>query len=718
MAMPSRGPVPPSGIRRRLGGPGHLADSDSGPHGSPGACRMSPQMSPAMSHQTPRSTAGSPLLSHASVPRMGVGDLAAGPRRHNSLSEVEILPWLCCMTPAICIFTLYLAVIITAVFFAKAFYILCAVLTFITMLWISNLALASIYGAYRTRQDTQIDWNAKLEEAQDAREDGFDVLHIVILPNFKEHEGMLLETLENLASSPMALDRVRVVLACEAREGPTVHEKANRLISKTEHLFADIFATYHPENVPGEVAGKSSNTQYAYRESLRHYGPILQGCDLSRVFVTVGDADTLWHPQYLSALTYSGMNMTGEQRSWAIWQPPILLMRNIFSVPAMTRASGHATLIFELSALANQTFFPAFAYSSYSLSLALASHPEVDGWDVDVIAEDHHMFCKCYFAALWELAHAQKDNTNTKRNGDDVVEITPQVKVVPIFLPAVSYLVESSGGYAASLWARFEQARRHSQGVVELGYVLLQYTRLTRNTGWMGLPWRTHGAIMSIVVKLHTLHITSTAQCLSLIMAFLTTIIPAVISWVTSGGIYTLFQSGASNATTQVVDGFNGLEFAQQALAASLGQVSGVSVLYSFTCFVVIKDLIEGNYYKVLGRPNIVGAMPSVGEVDETAEAAAAEATPKEVAEKAAREAEGAVDNTYRGTAALRAVVKGPLSFYQSLGLLLHILHDTVFVGYYAITFYAMIPVSLAAWSLFRRGTDFEYIVAEKPSFE
>jgi hypothetical protein len=227
---------------------------------------------------------------------------------------------------------------------------------------------------------------------------------------------------------------------------------------------------------------------------------------------------------------------------------------------------------------------------------------------------------------------------------------------------------------------------------------------------------------MSIVVKIHTLHITSTAQCLSLIMAFLTTIIPSLLRWVTSGGIYTLFVSGASNATTQVVAGFNGLEFAQQALAASLGQVSGVSVLYSFTCFIVIKDLIEGHYYKVLSRPNIVGAMPSVGEVDETAEAetvaASAEATPKEIAEKASREAEGAVDDTYTGTPALSAIVRGPLSLFQRIGLLLHILHDTVFVGYYAITFYAMIPVTLAAWSLFRRGTDFEYIVAEKPSFE
>merc|ERR1712190_691904 len=117
--------------------------------------------------------------------------------------------------------------------------------------------------------------------------------------------------------------------------------------------------------------------------------------------------------------------MSADERSWQIWQPSILLMRNIFTVPAMTRASAHATLIFELSAVANQIFFPAFAYSAYSMTLALASHPEVDGWDVDVIAEDHHMYCKCFFASIWELAHASKQ---PRASGEEEIPpIVPQV---------------------------------------------------------------------------------------------------------------------------------------------------------------------------------------------------------------------------------------------------------------------------------------------------
>jgi hypothetical protein len=353
------------------------------------------------------------------------------------------------------------------------------------------------------------------------------------------------------------------------------------------------------------------------------------------------------------------------------------------------------------------------------MTLALASHPEVDGWDVDVIAEDHHMFCKCYFAALWELAHAQKDQKDKSKKAEQI-EIKPQVEVSPIFLPACAYLVESSNGYWASLWARFEQARRHSQGVVELGYVLLQYARLTRATGFFELPFRTHCAIISIVVKMHTLHITSTAQCFSLIMAAATRLIPVVLR-ILSGGIFAFLRTsvagvGVSGISALVSGSWDAMNFAQQALAASMGQVTGVSFLYTATCFIVIKDLIEGRYYEVLAQPNIVGSMPPVGEVAETNETSETAQSPKsEGASPKLEAAEGLVAQPPPGQR-LPSFVSGVKSWPQRFILLLQIYADTIGVGYTAITFYAMIPVCLAAWSLFRRGTDFEYIVAVKPT--
>jgi len=607
------------------------------------------------------------------------------------------------MAPALSLLGHCSAIVITALFFPTVFYWLTTVLTAIAGVWISNLAISGMYGAHCLREGTSTDWHAKLEELQNADPTANDVLHIVLLPNYKENERMLKDTLENLGRSPMARGRTRVVLAMEQREGQAAREKAERLIAATSHLFADIFATFHPENVPGEVPGKSSNTQWAYREALRQYGPILLGCDLSRVFLTVGDADTHWHPQYLSAMTLQGLQMSTEQRSWRIWQPPILLMRNIFTVPAATRASAHATLIFELASLANQKVLPAFAYSAYSMTLALASHPEVDGWDVDVIAEDHHMFCKCFFAALWEQAHQAYGATN---NGVKTIKedahssIVPLLKVDPIFLPAVSYLVETDG-YISSCIARFHQARRHMQGIVELGYVLLQYTRLTGFTGLAGLPLKTHLSAWTIAFKMHTLHVTTTSQCFAIIVASLTTFIPSAIYFISTGGVGHVLHSQATAILAELWNFFTSLDAAQQSFAAAVGNISGIMALFTMTVYVVLVDLIEGRYYEVMGHPT--HEIPPVDEGDESIEGPINDNN---------HEANGKSPQNKDGKPSF---VLGPRGFVYKAMLLAQIISDTTTVGYPAITVYALIPAICAACSLLRRGTDFEYIVAEKP---
>lgn len=637
-------------------------------------CRTRQQQQPVSALPQPT---GSPTA-RSSGCRSGVGDLGAGPRRKNSLSEASLLPWLCCMTPAISLFVIYSAVVVTSLFFTECFYILTAVLTFVTMLWISNLAISSLLGAIQLRSNTKTDWLQLLRELPE--EEVSSASHIVILPNYRESEKMLRDTLENIGDSPLAKESIRVVLAMEKREGQAAVDKADRLIQQTSHLFADILATYHPSGLPGEVPGKSSNTQWAYRKATQHYGRMLVGQDLSKVFLTVGDADTLWHPQYFTALTYQGLTMPSEKRAWTIWQPPVLLARNLFTVPCVTRATSDATLMFELASLANQVIFPAFAYSAYSMTIALVSHPEVDGWDVDVIAEDHHMYCKCYFAALWERAHASKDRSlRHSADTSEDVSIRPQVKVQPVMLPAVSYLVESSDGYWASCWARFQQARRHSQGVVELGYALLQYVRLMRSVGIRMLPWRTHVAIWSILLKIQTLHITSTAQCFALTMATLSTFVPETVRWIMAGGLQILTQDFAT-LSRELFTGWGAMNGAQQALAASVGQISGVVVLYALICWVVIADLVEGRYHMCTTRPSNEKCHASKSQLPVVA-----------------------------------SFVKGPQTNLWRLGLFLQKFSDTGIVGYVSINIYAVLPVLLAGYSLFRRGTKFEYIVAAKP---
>eukprot|EP00441_Pelagodinium_beii_P026032 CAMPEP_0197653504 /NCGR_PEP_ID=MMETSP1338-20131121/35819_1 /TAXON_ID=43686 ORGANISM="Pelagodinium beii, Strain RCC1491" /NCGR_SAMPLE_ID=MMETSP1338 /ASSEMBLY_ACC=CAM_ASM_000754 /LENGTH=656 /DNA_ID=CAMNT_0043228641 /DNA_START=75 /DNA_END=2045 /DNA_ORIENTATION=+ len=591
-------------------------------------------------------------------------ELTVGPKRRVSVSNPDLTSKLCSMLPAVSLFGHYGAVVLTTLFFPSAAYLLSTFLTILVFLWVGNMAISSALGLVNMRRETSKDWNALVKTLP--TEEVQKVHHVVILPNYMEHEAMLKETLENLGKSPMA-HVMQVVLAMEGRERGS-HEKAKRIIAEKKHLFEDVWATFHPAGLPRETAGKSSNTQWAFNETRRRVA--VKEWDASLVFVSVADADSMFHPHYFSAITHQGLTMSKEERSWSIWQPPVLLFRNFFAVPSMTRVSSMATLIFELASLSNQKLFTAFAYSSYSTTMALATHQSVEGWDADVIAEDHHMFCKCWFGALWSGADVEQEKGNS--NGI-AYEIKPKVKLQPVFLPCLGYLVESSEGYFASLHARFKQARRHMQGIVELGYVVLQWIRLSQSVGFFRIPWRTHRSIALMCTKLHILHISSTAQVFSLFFVFFR-------------GLFSLNMTQLIwHPIASLTNSWTNMSFMQKALSAYLGQMSFVMLLTCVTTALCVKDLMEGRYHQHV-------------QDGENAKAPEAELTQCSYGDITGRR-------------------KKMLPGRMLSMLILLVLNDNLLNGYPSMAVYAVIPVILASWSLLR-FKDFEYIVADKPEFK
>ena len=113
-------------------------------------------------------------------------------------------------------------------------------------------------GAWRMPSASSISWPSLLEEDP--------VAHFVVLPNYQEDEAMFRETFENSCRSLSAEKHVRIVLAVEAREGPNTQDKADRLVAATCHLFEEVTATCHPPGIAGYLAGKSSNTRWAFRQ--------------------------------------------------------------------------------------------------------------------------------------------------------------------------------------------------------------------------------------------------------------------------------------------------------------------------------------------------------------------------------------------------------------------------------------------------------------------
>lgn len=606
------------------------------------------------------------------------GDMAGGPARHISLSAPGSLPRMCLCYPGILLWSSVAIVAVAAVFWSSLFYTITAMLSIFTMYYTTDLSVSSVVGAWKLRKAAKENWHEKLMELTKDHPEFADVMHIVILPNYKEDEQMLFRTLEHIAESPMAQQSIKVVLAMEEREGPVGAEKAKRLIEKASPMFADIFATFHPANLPGDLAGKSSNTQWAYQQMLNRYSNDLNKRDTSRVLVTVGDADTLFHVQYWSALAYQALSMPVQERIWTFWQPPMLLLRNIFSPPSMTRVSGYATVLFELAGLANQRIAPALCYSSYSTTLAMANHPLIGGWDRDVIAEDHHMFCKSFFASIWEGKAGQASQPGEAK-----------VRVQPVYLPALSYLVESSEGYFASCRERFLQACRHSQGVSELSYTMLQYIKVLQRFGPMNVSFRTHRCIWSIIYKMTAVHMVNQVQAFCMIMT-VACVIPSLVLWTCRGGLLQMLQlmqaEGVATAVGQ--QSFGGL--ARWAVYTIFGPIPPMGMMMSCTGFIILKELLEGRL-TYLPRPS------------RHAESGEETVSSMEVYNPVT-------------DADVQGMQNGRMSLLKQFQLFMMIQSDYFGTAHFTLMFYGLIPILKATYSLLRNGTKFEYIVAAKPN--
>jgi len=633
-----------------------------------------------------RSTLGSPLLSPASVNAyahtVGGGDIAAGPRRHNSLSEAQLLPWLCCMFPALSLWGHVIALSIAAVFSEFWFQLLIVVINWATSFWFNALTFQCLIGWWKLHTGSQIDWIAKFEALEAEDSEANEVMHVIILPNYSEKEEMLLDTLTNLARSPLAQRRTRVVLAMEAREGQAGRDKAERLIQKTQHLFTDIFASYHPPDIPGEVAGKSSNTQWAYRAVLRRYGPTWLGCDTSRIFITVGDADTSWHPHYLSAVACKALEIPRSEREWTIFQPPVLLSRNYWSVPGPTRVTMTGGLVFEVGGLGTQAIWPHFAFSTYTVPLALASHPEVDGWDGDVIAEDHHMTAKCFFAALWGQVY---ENEARKADRPD---IKSRLRIQPVYLPALNFLVEGSS-HIASLVARFEQSRRHCFGQVEMGYIMLQWLRISQAAGFKKLTVRTHLNIFLMLMKLFFTHVTGTTQALGIVYCA-AKYIPKVLAAALGSG--QVWQEGI---LTFCSTRWALLDISQRYMMTSIAGFLITPTFIILGVTLVLIDVFSGHYYRNCSSLEAPQRMDTVNE--DSASSITEPSTsvkPESVDEKVARWAQ-----VWWGKLLIAASCWADAMLHVTFVQLILIL----------------IPGLMAAWSILVRRTSFEYIVAPKP---
>ena len=326
-------------------------------------------------------------------------------------------------------------------------YVTVAVFLFdIYWLWKSwTIGYHAIKGRRLLQENAGRDWYAEYAAAHERGEPVLDwdaVRHVVIIPNYRESDAKLRTTLTTLAGAKGARKNIIPVLAMEAAE-PGSEARGWALAQDFGSLFDDMLVTVHPQGLPGEIRGKSSNEDWAARRAVDEL-VLRRGLDIDDLTITSCDADTQFHRQYFEALTY--YFATDRQRYRRFWQAPIFFYNNIWQVPAPLRVPNAMSGLIHLGRLSRKRRV-LFSQSTYSLSMRMAH--DVGYWDTDIIPEDWHMFLKCFY------------------------QLDGQVEVEPIYLPLGNDGALSATP-AATYVNHYLQVRRWGWGASDLPYAAQQ----------------------------------------------------------------------------------------------------------------------------------------------------------------------------------------------------------------------------------------------------
>lgn len=297
----------------------------------------------------------------------------------------------------------------------------------------ATTAILGFISYLRIREAERVNWLLKAKKL-----DHFDeLLHVIILPNYKESVGKLKTTFEAIKKQNFPKKQIRVVLAMEEKEGVEGRNKARDLIKEFGNDFK-IYKTYHKLK-PGEIAGKASNEAYATEK----IGLLLskEGCQDENVMVTTLDADSLFPENYFSYLTFLYLKDTG--RDYHFYHAPVLLYSNFWKLPLPVRVQSTLGSILRMAQLMRPD--KLIQVSTYSMGLKLLK--SVNFWDRDIIPEDWHLFFQAFFV------HGSK------------------VKTVPIFLPIMGDASESTT-LLKSYAVRYQQEKRWAWGVTDIPYAI------------------------------------------------------------------------------------------------------------------------------------------------------------------------------------------------------------------------------------------------------
>lgn len=338
--------------------------------------------------------------------------------------------------------TVLLGPIIAAFWFPRAVAIF---ITIYVLLWFLRLMKSSMFLmlSYRkSKQYQHIDWDDVLTQTTYPAMQPKDILHVAIIPTFKEEKEILESSITALKNSTFPLNQLIVVLATEERDQKRAEENAAYLTERFGKTFRGFWHVMHPANLPGEIPAKGANISFSGAFVAKQLAK--EGVDFQNVIVTTLDADNHPHPLYFSCLTHH--YLLEPARAKRSFQPLAFFYNNIWEVPFANRLVALANTFWYLAESGeSEHLFNASVYAQ-SLETLVA----VDFWSKQTIVEDLNQYWRTYF-------HFRGEH-----------------EVIPLFIPVYQDALQSRT-YFTSLIGQYKQLRRWAWGASEIPHVITKW---------------------------------------------------------------------------------------------------------------------------------------------------------------------------------------------------------------------------------------------------
>jgi len=342
------------------------------------------------------------------------------------------------MIPGTLVWTTLILVILFSII--KPLWMVYAAIVF-DLYWLLRVLYFITYLTFSWRQfrrQRAIDWMSQVKKLENWK----DYYHLIFLPTLDEEPEVLRHTFDALVAGTYPTNKMVVILAGEERELQHFNEVAKLMKQEYGDKFYDFLVTIHPSDIPGEIAAKGANLNWAGHRVKEYVDT--KGWDYAKLITSSFDIDTVVDPQYFAYLTNSYATHPNPTR--ASYQPLALYNNNVWESPSFTRVVANSTTFWLMAELARPK--PLWTFSSHAMSFKALV--DVGFWQADIVTEDSRIFLQCFIYY----------------DGD--------YDVVPMYIP-VSMDTAHAGKLSLTIKNLYKQQRRWAWGIEHFPFMVWHF---------------------------------------------------------------------------------------------------------------------------------------------------------------------------------------------------------------------------------------------------